>query len=105
MIDRKDDHELGYLLINLLSASLNVIVYILHYRFCNGQKYQLLVMEKIYQVIEKNNISKLRVLLSLDDQPENVADGWTPLTFACERGREEIVDILIKDIKKQVSLH
>lgn len=58
-------------------------------------------------MIEKNNISKLRVLLSLDDQPENhnVADGWTPLTFACERGREEIVDILIKDIKKQVSLH
>ena len=56
-------------------------------------------------MIEKNNISKLRVLLSLDDQPENVADGWTPLTFACERGREEIVDILIKDIKEQVILH
>lgn len=59
-------------------------------------------MDKIYQIIEKNNIVKLEAILAEGKGTDNVSDGWTPLTYACERGREEIVDILIEDIKQNV---
>lgn len=59
-------------------------------------------MDKIYQIIEKNNIVKLQAILEEERGKDNVSDGWTPLTYACERGREEIVDILIEDIKQNV---
>lgn len=57
-------------------------------------------MDKIYQIIEKNNIVKLEAILAEGKGTDNVSDGWTPLTYACERGREEIVEILIEDIKQ-----
>lgn len=59
-------------------------------------------MDKIYQIIEKNNIVKLEAILAEGKGTYNVSDGWTPLTYACERGREEIVEILIEDIKQNV---
>lgn len=59
-------------------------------------------MDKIYQIIEKNNIVKLQAILEEERGTDNVSDGWTPLTYACERGRKEIVDILIEDIKQNV---
>lgn len=59
-------------------------------------------MDKIYQIIEKNNIVKLEAILAEGKGTANVSDGWTPLTYACERGREEIVEILIEDIKQNV---
>lgn len=62
-------------------------------------------MEKIFQVIEKNNTQKLRCLLSETGETEYVVDGWTPLTYACERGKEEMVAILIEYIKQSVSMN
>jgi hypothetical protein len=61
-------------------------------------------MEKIFQVIKKNDIPQLRVLLSKTWDTDYVVDGWTPLTYACDRGKEEIVEILIENIKQSVSM-
>ncbi|XP_062592978.1 ankyrin-2-like [Saccostrea cucullata] len=54
-------------------------------------------MEKIFQIIKTNNITDLKSMLLDRGDTDYVIDG---LAYACSRGREEMVEIIIENIKQ-----
>ena len=59
----------------------------------------------LFTGIATGNILQVKSLLHKGVNPNCSLEGWTPITFACELDKEEILDLLIDILQKKVKNH